>query len=240
MSRRAPRATDREGPAGRGQANLVAVVAALLALTAAAALGLALVDGAFAAAERPVEDRRVATALSERLVAPDSPLTDRANVLADAELVDVDAAELADEFPVVGDRPVRVRVGDRTVVERGDPTGVTVRRAVLVADRGSVGRSPRLTEADDGYATTLPRRSPEVTVTLSAPPATTVTTVRANGRVVLHDPDGLDGTYTVDLSRYETTRLTFAAEGPLPPNSVELTYYPATTTKAVLEVTVGD
>ena len=64
--------------------------------------------------------------------------------------------------------------------------------------------------------------------------------VRANGRVVLLNPSGLDGTFTVDVSRFETTRLTFDATGPLRGRAVEVTYYPAKTTKAVLEVTVAE
>ncbi|MFC6836760.1 DUF7263 family protein [Halomarina ordinaria] len=218
----------------RGQANLPALAVALLVLTTTAGLALVVADGAFAGAERDATERHVAVALSERLVAADSPLSDRKNVLDDAALRALDAESLDESFPVVRGRDVRLRVDGETVVERGDPTGgATVRRVVVVRERQSV-----TLPATGDDAVTLPRRSPRATLTLDPPGGTTVETVRANGRVVLHDPAGLAGTHDVSLSRFETTRLRFAAEGPLPPPSVEVTYYPARTTKAELVVTV--
>lgn len=223
---------------GRAQSNLVAVAMALVTVTAAASLGLALADAAFAGADRPVEQRRVAVALSERLVAPDSPLTARANVVDAAAAASFDAARLRAAFPVVGDRPVRVRLDGRTLAERGDPTGGhTVRRIVLVEGRSPVTHRPAL--GGDEQALTLPRRTSRVRLRVDPPEGTTVRTVRADGRVVLHDPAGLDGTFAVRVSRFETVRLRFDADGPLPAGSVEITYVPSRATKAILEVTVG-
>ena len=221
----------------RGQSNLVAVAMALVTLTAVAGLGLALADAAFDGADRPVDERRVAVALSERLVAPDSPLTVRGNVLNATRVAGFDANDLAASFPVVGHRSFSVRLGDRTVAERGDPVdGRTVDRIVLVEERTAVTRDPVL---DDEDAVTLPRRTPRVRVRIDPPPATTVRTVRTDGRVVLRNASGLRGNFTVPVSRLETVRLAFEASGPLPVGSVVVTYYPATTTKATLEVTVG-
>ncbi|MFC7081256.1 DUF7263 family protein [Halorussus caseinilyticus] len=58
--------------------------------------------------------------------------------------------------------------------------------------------------------------------------------------MVLRNESGLRGTFAVELSRFETTTLTFETDGPLPAGSVEVTYYPAETTKAVLAVTVDE
>jgi hypothetical protein len=225
------------GPAdGRAQANLPALAVALLVVTTGAGLAFGLADGAFASAERDAAERRTAVALAERLVAPGSPLTDRANVVNRTAARRFDGADLA-ALSGVGDHAVRVRLADRTLAARGTPTGgVTVRRVVLVANRTSVTYRPRL--RDDRI--TLPRRTPRVRLRLDPPPATRLRTVRANGRVVLRDPAGLRGRFTVRVSRFETTRLAFDATGPLPPGSVVVTYAPARTTKAVLEVTVGD
>ena len=218
----------------RGQANLPALAVALLVVTSAAGLGLLVADAAFADAQREPVERETAVALSERLVAADAPLTTRRNVLNASRVAALDAEALDRSFPVAEGRSVRIRLDGETVVERGDPTGgTTVRRVVLVERRQAV-TLPRV--PDDGV--TLPRRSPRATVTLDPPPAATVETVRANGRVVLHDPDGLRGSYDLALSRYETMRLRFEGEGPLPPPAVEVTYYPARTTKAELVVTV--
>jgi len=226
------------GPSGgRGQSNLVAVAMALVTLTAATGLGLALADAAYASAERPADQRRVAVALSERLVAPASPLAARANVLNASAVARFDARSLRSAFPVVGDRPVRVRLDDRTVVADGTYAETrTMRRVVLVERRRAITRTPALGGEN---AVTLPRRTPRVAVRIDPPPATTVRTVRVDGRVALRNATGLAGNFTLRTSRLETVRLSFEASGPLPPGSVALTYYPATTTKAVMEVTVG-
>lgn len=221
----------------RGQSNLVAVAIALVVLTAVTGIGLALADAAFTGADRPSEDRRVAIALSERLVTPDSPVTDRANVLNATAMERFGGDRLRTAFPVVGDRAVRVRVGDRTIAERGDPAGgQPVGRIVLVETRTAVTRTPRL---DREPAVTLPRRTPRVDVRIDPPDGTSVRTVRADGRVVLRNASGLVGNFTVAVSRLETVRLTFEASGSLPEGAVAVTYYPARSTKAELEVTVG-
>jgi hypothetical protein len=217
----------------RGQANLVGVAVALLVVTTATGLGLALADGAFASAQRQPAERRVAVSLAERLVSAESPLTTRANVMTDRRLGSVTSAALDAEFPVARGYDVRIRLGDRVLVDRGTPAGgISVRRLVLVERRQSTtidAESDRLT---------LPRRSDAATVRLDPPADTTATTVRANGRVVLHDPAGLDGSYDVDLSRYETTTLTVEHSGSFPAGSLAVTYSPARTTKAELVVTV--
>lgn len=218
----------------RGQANLPALAVALLVVTTTAGLALALADGAFAGAERDAAERRASLSLAERLVAADSPLTARTNVLNASVVSGLAASTVTSEFPIVDGRDVRIRVGDRTVVERGDATGgATVRRIVLVEHRQSVSYEPPL----DRGRTTLPRRTSRAYLEIS-PSSAIVRTVRANGRVVLYEPSGLDGNYSVRLSRYETTTLEFDGTGTLSRGDVRVTYYPAETTKATLEVTV--
>lgn len=223
----------------RAQANLPVLAVALLVLTTAVGTGLVVADGAFADASRQPGERRAAVALAERLVAADGPLTRRGNVLAADRLDGLNASRLRVLFPVVAGYDVRVRLDDRVLVEAGDPEGgVTFRRVVLVSERRPTTVNATL---DGPNATlTLPRRSDRAVVAIDPPPGTTVGTVRANGRVVLHDDSagGLDGTFRVDLSRLETTRLSVEASGPLPPGSVAVTYYPAETTKAMLVVSV--
>jgi hypothetical protein len=217
----------------RGQANLPALAVALVLLTSTAGLSVALADAAFAGVDRDPADRRIAYALSDRLVDDDSPTTRRANVLRESAL-SLTPAMLDESFPVVRGHAVRLDVGGTTVLERGDPTGgATVRRVVLVARGQSVTLVPTL----DRNATTLPRRTERVTLAVR-PANATVETVRANDRVVLHDPSGLNGTYDVRVSRFETVRLRFETDRPLARGSIELTYYPTVTTKATLAVTV--
>jgi len=217
----------------RAQANLPAVAVALVLLTSTAGLSVALADAAFAGADRDPADRRVADALSDRLVTESSSTTRRANVLRE-DALSLTPAALDRSFPVARGHEVRLELNGATVLERGDPIGgATVRRVVLVARQQAVTLTPTL----DRNATTIPRRTRRVTLEIG-PSNATVRTVRANDRIVLHDPSGLNGSYDVRVSRFETVRLRFETDRPLARGSVELTYYPTVTSKATLAVTV--
>jgi hypothetical protein len=226
----------RRAACGRAQTSLLALVVALLTVAAATGVGLALADGALAGADRDPLERRAAGALADRLVAGGAPTTERPNVLNRSRVRNLTADDVDRLVAAVRGRPVRLRLGDRTLLSRGDPgAGATTRRLVLVAERTTTTRRLDLDRTD---SLTLPRRTPRVRLRVDSGPDTTVRTVRANGRVVLHDPDGLDGTATVSLPRSETTRLSVATRGGTN-GSVRITSYPAETTKATLVVTVG-
>lgn len=224
----------------RGQANLIALGAALLALTVATGVGLALAESALAGTERQPLDRAAAESASDRLVAADSPTTRRANVLDESAIRSLALADLEAMAPALRDRAVRVRLDDRSLLERGAPEGATVRRVVLVAAETTAARRIDL---DESGRVTLPRRTERVRLSIDSGPNTTVVTARANDRVVLHDPNGLDGVTTVPVSRYDTTTISVESQSGRttgsPNGTVELTYYPVRTTKAVLEVSVG-
>lgn len=220
----------------RAQANLAALAVALVLLTTATAVGVALADGALASADRDPIERRAAAGAADRLVAADAPVTERANVLNRSAVGALAVEDLDDLAPPVRGRAVRVRLDGDPVLERGDPAGgTTVRRVVLLAEREPATRTLNLSDASTA---TLPRRADAVTVRIDPGPDAEIETVRANDRVVLHDPSGIEGEATVALSRRETTRLRFEADGDRR-GTVRLTYRPAETTKAVLEVTVG-
>jgi len=209
----------------KAQANLPALAIALLVLSTTTGLAVVIADGAFASAQRDATERATATAIADRLVAADGPVADRRSVLNDSRLT---ADTIADVVPSGTD--VRVAIDGRVRFERGDPSGPTARRLVLVAERQRVTLQPPLAVG----TVTLPRRSPRATIRID--PTADVSTVRANDRVVLHDPDGLTGRHDVPLSRYETTTLRF--EGEVEDGDVAVTYYPRRTTKGRLEVTV--
>jgi hypothetical protein len=219
----------------RAQANLLALVAALVALTTVSTVAVVVANGALEDATREPVERQGATALADRIVAADGPLAARENVLNGTRVENLDAAGLRALDAVPPDADVRVRVDGETVVETGDVTGgTTVRRVALVVDREPRTVTPGLDGRD---RVTLPRRTPWVVVSL-APSAGDVATVRANGRVVLHDPDGLAaGRYRVNVSRRTTPALSFAGDD-LATGAVSLAYAPADSRKVVVEVTV--
>lgn len=222
--------------ARRGQANLVALGVALLALTTAAGVGLALADAALSGADRQPLDRAAAEGATDRLVAADAPTTRRANVLNESAIESLTMAQLERMAPAVEGRAVRVRLDGERLFERATPEqGVTIRRVVLIASETSVTRTLDLEES---ATTTLPRRTERVRLSIAPDQNTTVVTVRADDRVVLHDPSGLDGAVTVAISRYETTTISFEMRGQ-GDGTVAMTYYPIQERKAVLEVSVG-
>jgi hypothetical protein len=209
----------------RGQANLLALAVSLLVLTMTVGFCLVLIDGAYQSADRDPGERQVAVALAERLVSEESPLTSRANVINATHVEMLTPSRFNRTHPVVRGVDIRIRLAGETIIKRGDTTGgTTIRRVVLIERRQSVTLPIR----DD--ALTLPRRSTRATITI---PDSTITTVRANNRVVLYDPDGLQGTFEIDLSRYETTTVRIEPAG-----TATVTYYPAQTTKAELVVTI--
>jgi len=234
-ARRGPRAR----PDGdRGQANLVALVAALFALTSVTVVAVAVGNGALAGETRDAAERHAATALADRLVAADSPLTNRSNVLDASAVRSVTVADLRRWYRGLDDRAFSIRLDGETVAAVGAPAGeTTMRRVVLVERTTETTIRPRFRT---GNRVTLPRRSPEVDLTLDPPANVSVSTVRANERTVLHDPDGLAGEFAVDISRRQTVQFTFAANGTLEPGDVELSLSPRRTAKAELVVTVGD
>lgn len=227
--------TSRDRSAGRAQTGLPAVAVALLVLTMVTGIGLAMGDSAIGSADRDPADRRVAVSLAAGLVAPESPLTVRENVFDGSRLADVDERWLRSSFPVTDGRSVTVALDGEPVAQTGTTSdGRTIRRLVVVEERSSETIEPAL-----GWrrSVTLPHRGYGATLTLSPPPGTTVTTVRANDRVVLHDEGGLSGAYEIRLSRFETTTLRFSASGPLPRGSVEIEYGAIRSRKATLAVT---
>lgn len=215
----------------RGQANLLSLAVALVALISATTLGLVVADGALADAERNPLERRAAVATADRLVSA-AATTVRPNVLDQEAVRTVGGDALSNLAPPTEGRAVRLRIGGETLFERGDPTGgTTVQRVVLVAE--STTRT-RAVSVDDGSSYTLPRRTSSVDLVFDGD--SSVETVRLNDRVVLHDPDGLTGRFTVSASRYETATLGFDGGSA----TVEIENHPLRTRKATLRVTIDD
>lgn len=217
----------------RAQSNLLALPVALVVVTAVAVGGVAVADAALDGADRTPRTDHAARILAERLVSADASIRS-ANVLAASRMETLTASRLDRLAPAVAGRPVRVELDGRTLVERGDPRGATVRRAILVADRRSVERTVTLTEDN---ATVALARTAQVRIVVSSPSGVAVRTVRAGDRVLLHDPGGIRGPAMVRTRPVANGSLRFTLNGTA---DVTLTTFPRSTAPATLEVTVGE
>jgi hypothetical protein len=216
--------------------TLPALGIAFLVLTATVVVGVVAADAALSGADRQALDRQVAAGVADHLVRDGAPVTRRANVLNATRLSKLSVADLHSQYGLPRDTAVRLTLDGRTLVTRGSPSeGATVERIVVVERRETHTLEPTF---ERSRSVTLPRRSPTATLGLQPPPNTTLRTVRANGRVRLHDPSGLTGSYELSLATVETVRFHFDATGPLSNDSVRIRYRPAITEKARLGVTV--
>ncbi|MDS0280964.1 DUF7263 family protein [Haloarcula onubensis] len=217
----------------RGQTTLPAVAAALVLLTLVTALGLGLADSAIAGAERTPDERRVAAATAERLVAADGPLAARANVLNGSRVDAFDGATLRSETPATASYAVDVGLGGETLASTGDAAaGTTIRRLVLVERTDTRRIDP------ESRRLTLPRRATSASVTFTPGGGAAVRTMRVNEQIRLHNDSGLRGTFAVDLTPYRTTRIQFQTPGQVASGDVTITYETPRTTKTTLSVTV--
>lgn len=216
----------------RGQSNLLAVAVAVVVLVASTGLAVAVADDALVRADRDPVARHAAAATADRLVTATAPTTRRENVLRSARVANLTAAGVGRLAPPARGAPLSVRLDGRTLVARGSPAGPTVRRSVRVA------RTDRVTETYEANGTriTVPSSVGRAEVRVRSGPNTTLTTVRADGRVVLHDGAGLAGTATVRLSPLGPTTLRAPTDGNA---TVRVAYDRVRTRPATLEVRVG-
>jgi hypothetical protein len=215
------------------QATLASLTIALVALTAVAAVGVVVADDALADADRTPEQRRLAHALADRLVAADAPHTHRANVLSADRIAALNASRVDSLVPAARGRAFAVRLDGRTLAERGSPAGgTTVRRLVLVGDPQPTERTVPL----DNAATLS--RTGRLDVSLSPSDNVSVVAVRLNGRLVRHDPEGLDEPMTIRTSRRAEPVVRFETRNGTT-GTATVTSYPIDADAGTLEVTVG-
>lgn len=215
----------------RGQSNLIAVAIAVLLLTAAIGVALTVASTPFRAADDDVVDRHVAADVAESLLAPASPVTRRAGVLNAAALRTLEVSTLE---VVPADAAVRIRFDDRPIVATGPVTGgATVRRLVTVTTWRWHRTEPSL--GNGSVFTVGP--TPVLRLGFNTTNAT-IRTVRVDGRVVLHDPSGIDGPVRLDLPPSSVVTVNVSAAGPVSTGDVWVATPSVTAETGVLVVTV--
>lgn len=221
---------------GRGQANLASVAVAVVLLTSVTALSLLVADDALRSGDRRSLERHAASAVAEGLVADGSPLTGRPGHLRSNATRNLTIERVDRLAPPAAGRDVRVRLGSRWLVdESGAGGGSTVHRVVRVVTATPTRRAVR---PNASRPVTVPSGTSTVELDVRTAPNTTLRTVRADTRVVLRDPNGIEGTTRVSLSPYDPTTLRFETSAGNDSGRVTLTYDRIRSRPAVLEVTV--
>lgn len=219
----------------RAQTSLPVLGVVLVVLTVTLIVSLSVAEGQLVAADSAPIERQTAASIADRLVAADSPVTARANVVRPAALSNRTADDLRTWAGLQSEDAISVGLGGREVISADGATeGATIERIVLVETESEESVEPRF---EGTRSVTLPRRTENISLTLSPSGSTTLRTITANGAIVLHDPTGLAGNYTVEVPRYETATVTFVGSGELSRGDVEIAYWPAETRKARLRVT---
>lgn len=198
----------------RAQANLLALAAAVVVVSAALGVALLFVGGSLSAATGDPGERVLATGVADRLVAADGPLTRGEGTLNASRVENFSGQDLAMLLANATDARVRISLDGEVLATRGNPRdGTTVTRLVRVVEHRTVIRRPDLSTNESGDDDYVLRAAHHVEISINGS-AGILETVWLDGRLVLHDPDGLDGTFTVRLPAPGQSRVQFAVSQP--------------------------
>ncbi|WP_336021771.1 DUF7263 family protein [Halobellus salinisoli] len=201
----------------RAQANLVGFAVAILVVTTVTVAGGALANDALIDADRHPATAHAAERLAEHLVDADATHTRAENDLDQSAVSNLTAADLDEAVPPVRGRPIRVTLGGDVLVERGsadsDAGGesVVVERRVLVTR--DVPRTEQVALDEARRVVVLDDHDGRLVIDVDSSGPHNVRTIIAGGRVVLHEPSGLDGRYAVAVPRQYPLRVAFESGG---------------------------
>jgi hypothetical protein len=200
----------------RGQANLLGFAAAVVVVTTVTVTGVALASDALADADREPGVTHAAERLATHLAAADAAHTRDRNVLRAGPSRNLTAADIDAAVPPVRGRPIWISLGGDTLLERDGDDARRSDRAVRVERRVRVERAVDRTQRVDlaaRDAVTLPDHTGRLVLRIDTERTRTVRTVRADGRVVLHDPAGLSGRYVVAVPEPRPLTVEFESDG---------------------------
>ena len=225
----------------RGQANLLGFAAAVVVVVTVTVTGVALASDAFADADRQPGATHAAEGLAAHLVAADAAHTYDRNVLRAAPTANLTAADLDAAVPPIRGRPVSVTLGDNTLLGRDGDNARRTDSAVRIERPVRVERAVNHTQRVDlaaRSAVTLSDHAGSVVVRIDTERTRTVRTVRADGRVVLHNASGLSGGYVVSVPDTRPLTLDFESDGD-GPGTVQVSWTATNASVKQLVVSVG-
>lgn len=224
----------------RGQANLLGFAAAVVVVATVTVTGVALASDALADADRQPGATHAAERLATHLVAADAAHTRDRNVLRADQTANLTAADLDAAVPPVRGRPIVVTLGGDVLVDRGGDArhaGGTARIERRVRVERAVDRTRRVDLATRG-AVALPDHTGRLAIRIDTERTRTVRTVRADGRVVLHDPSGLSGRYVASVPEVRPLTLDVESDGD-GPGTVRVSWTATNASVEELVVRVG-
>jgi len=232
----------------RAQANLIGFAVAIVVVTTVTVAGAALANDALVDADRDPATTHAADDLAAYLVAADASHTRGPNVVRSAAVRNLTASDLEAAVPSLRGRSIRVTLGGDVLVERGSPAASGDGRRVRDAGFERVERRVRVErpvqkteriELSDRREVTLADHTGGVTVAVDSRRGRSVTTVRAGNRVVLHDPSGLAGEYSVAVPDTRPLALAFDADDPYVAGAATVSWRARNASVERLVVTVG-
>lgn len=232
----------------RAQANLIGFAVAVVVVTTVTVAGAALANDALVDADRDPATTHAAEDLAAYLVAADASHTRGPNVVRSAAVRNLTASDLEVAVPSLRGRSIRVTLGGDVLVERNGSAASGDSRRLRDAGVARIERRVRVEhpvqkteriELSDRREVTLEDHTGEVTVAVDSRRGWSVTTVRAGNRVVLHDPSGLAGEYSVAVPDARPLVLAFGGDTPYVAGAATVSWHTSNASVERLVVTVG-
>ncbi|WP_147435575.1 hypothetical protein [Halobellus sp. Atlit-38R] len=232
----------------RAQANLIGFAVAVVVVTTVTVAGMALANDALVDADRDPATAHAADDLAAYLVDADAAHARGPNVVSSAAVRNLTASDLEAAVPSLRGRSIRITLGGDVLVERSAPAASGDGRRARDAGFERVERRVRVEhtvqnteriELSERREVTLADHTGDVTVAVDPRRGRSVTTVRAGNRVVLHDPSGLAGEYSVAVPDAYPLVLAFDADGPYVAGAATVAWHTRNASVERLVVSVG-
>lgn len=225
----------------RAQANLVSFAAAVVLISVVTVAGVVVAEEALSDVAGQSQNERVASVTATYLVSDSAPHTHRHGVLHASAIESLTITNLTTAVPSLAGRSARVSIHDTPIIDRGTPTKSLIRRRVLIESYTTRSQDIVLANVSGSESSniSIPEHLGDVTVSILPTTNRTVQTIRADGRIVRHNPTGLSvQKHHISSSRHPLN-LSIVSTGNTS-GKLLIAWQTADTTLAWVEVRVGE
>jgi hypothetical protein len=225
----------------RAQANLVSFAAAVVLISVVTVAGVVVAEEALSDAAGQSQNERVASVIATYLVSDSASHTHRHGVLHASDIKSLTITNLTTAVPSLAGRSARVSIHDTPIIDRGTPTKSLIRRRVLIESYTTRSQDIVLANVSGSESSniSIPEHLGDVTVSILPTTNRTVQTIRADGRIVRHNPAGLSvQKHHISSSRHPLN-LSIVSTGNTS-GKLLIAWQTADTTLAWVEVRVGE